>query len=343
MKQQPRTLWHHVRGLVDQDEVYLTAPSDGKAIHWRNDGYTPNEPGFRALLDELEHVPRFYVAEELIDLVQEDSFQRSMLDMKQAGVLRLPFPAMMVEFKLNTKYETTAHAMVLLRDMKHDGFFPWEEHPDGKAHLPWFENADVPGGDADFYGLRMSLEHDVDGFYLTVSPSTIVIGVHGNKAGADDEPYDNKGTPWLKMGGESNGLMKVTSKLNALVKETYLKDAGNVFYAASAAYLLMASAGVEKEVIQCEKLNKKRRTDGKPTIPQHTYVYIKHVYRSASGDASDEYIPRKSPRPHWRRGHLRNVRFGEGRLQSKPKFIPGRIVAFQGDTEPNRPSYIIQE
>lgn len=322
------TKWHHIRPLIDADEVYLTAPRGGKAHHWGR--HKPSPDKLKSWLEDMDQLPRFCIDSDLMDLVQKEEFTLSLLDMKKADVLRLPFPAMIIEFEHGENHH--CHEMTLLRDLRYEQFLPWEvsQKHEGK-HQPLFELGDVEGG-ADYYGVRTSIERDKDGHYFVLSPSVVVAGVH-----------EREGKPWIAFGGEAHQLLPASPVINDLVKQTYMKDAGNVFYAAAAAYLLMATGGVEKQVITCEKVNRKRRTDGKPLIPRHTYVHIKKVYRAANGDAADDYIPRKSPRPHWRRAHLRNVRFGAGRLLSKPTLIPGRLVAYHGGQVPKAPVRVVTE
>ncbi len=106
---------------------------------------------------------------------------------------------------------------------------------------------------------------------------------------------------------------------------------------------MMSTAGVKKEVIEApEKLNKKRAESNKPPIPRHTYIRIGHVYRSDKGNETDEYIPRKSPRPHWRRGHLKMVHYGPGRASVRQKYIQPKLVAYHGpQPEPEAPEYTV--
>lgn len=321
-----RTRWHYVMPLVDADEVYLTAPSDGRALHWSEYNCEPKK--LKALLRQTGDLPRFVIDRELLELAQKMEYSKSLLDMKKAGVLRLPFPALTVEFE----HETGAHEIVLLRDAHHEGVFPWEEGADKNEHLPLLEQAGDP--DIDYYGIRLSIEKDEGGHYLTVSPSVVMSGVSEGE----------NGEPWVKITGFGSEIAPSNPKTEALINKTYRKDAGNVFYAACAAYLLMATAGVSKEVIETKKINRTRLSNGKPAIPKHTYIRIGHVYRSESSSTSDKYEARRSPRPHWRRGFNRRTYYGVGRKQMKWTYFPPMLVAYHGDVaKAKQPSYVVSK
>lgn len=336
-----RTKWHHILPLIEKDEVYLTAPKGGKSKHYSE--YGLKIPVLKRFLSDLENLPHFVVDKELLMLATKGEFTESMLDMKQAGVLRLPFSAMVVEFKFDGSESTRSHhSIVMLRDLHATSDrYHWENAEDLR-HLQDKEKY-------DFYGIRMSVEADKDGEYFVLSPCVI----HQQINDVNDVPpaerltavitdkKSMKDRSWIKMYPSSLALMPDSPKNEELISAVWKKDGGTCFYAASAAYLLMNTEGVAKEVIDTERINKQRKKNGKTIIPEYTYLHIGRVYRSDKSEQSDEYIARRSPRPHWRRGHIRRVRYGAGRALLKQHFFPAKLVAYHGDHTPKSPDYIV--
>lgn len=316
-----KTKFHHIEDIIRSGQIYLTSPKGGTASRLIDiDPTMGGLAGVKASLQIMEGLPHFVIDNELVHLSRKQEYIQSLLDMKRAGVMRMPFPAMVIEY--SNDHQTQ---IILMRDLHHKGVMPWETD-DLRAKMTEYEP------DADLYGWRMAIHNDQDGRYVAMSPSTIYIGIQKG----DD------GQPWVKIHAAPNEIIPAGKKTDKLVEETYQKDAGILFYGAAAAYLLMATGGVEKEIIDTQRINRKRKADGKQLVPRHTYIYIGKVYRSANSEMSDEYIPRKSPRPHWRRGHLKNVRYGAGKEKLREVYIYPKLVSYKGDVEPLAPDYIIR-
>lgn len=308
-----RTKWHRILPLIDADEVYLTAADAGSAPPWSK--LAPDKAGFRSLIQAAGELPHFVIDRELIELATDTEYQKSLYDMKRGGVLKMPYPSMVVEFPGRTAGQ---QVITILNDGP-----PPPGYPSPESHDQFLTK--------DFYGMRMSVDRDDGGEYLVVGPSVLYIEIEQR----DEEP-------WIGMAALPNGLFPKSNDLNQHVSKTYHRDVGGVLFAATAAYLLMRTAGVEREVVETDKINRKRVTAGKPPVPRHTYVKIGRVYRSAASERSDEYVPRRSPRPHWRRGHLRTVHHGPGRSQTKEVFIYPKLVAYHADAEAPRPDYVVK-
>jgi hypothetical protein len=308
------TKWHRLRELIDADEVYLTAPKGGKAQHISEFG--GDLPYIQGLITQFDNLPKFVVDPELQTIVRKGEFHKSMLDMKRAGVMRLPFPVMIVE--LPSIMRSSTQSIVVLRDLADKANWPWEQNPELEF---------IDGVPAEFYGLVFRVLKDEDGEYAVFGSTVIKMAIE-----------EKDGDPWLRLSGSGYELCPSSEKFEQLVKATYQKDAAEVFQALASALLLMSTAGVTKEVIEVTRLNRKREEANKIPIPKHTFIKIGHVYKHAAGDEKEEYVPRRSPRPHWRRGHNRHVHFGPKFSQIKLKFIPARLVAFHGDTDPAEPS-----
>jgi hypothetical protein len=322
MPQQIRTKWHQVQEMINEDEVYVSAPIDGKAEHW--DKMKPDKNMMKFLAQQYAELPRFVISDELMELAQGENFHQSLLDMKKAGVLRLPYPAIMVEFRT----PGGRRALVMLRDIGQmdNTSTAWEESGSKwKANLPEDHERGVKFDDG-FYGVNFFLDNDKDGDYLVTTPGILFIDI---REGAE-------GQPMMVMGSDTSNMFANKKEASDLIGQTYVKDGSWVWRALCASMLLMHTDGVAKEVIDCSKINRKRANDKKPLIPRHIYLHIGRVYRSADSDVSDEYIPRKSPRPHWRRGHLKTFWHGPQKTLKKQRYIHPKIVALKSpiDDEP---------
>lgn len=346
-----RTKWHHLKSLIAADRVYLTCRKGQLAQHWSEFGGSAGSTLSR-MLEAVKDLPKFIIASELVDLARASDYELSMLDMKRAGVLRFPYPALIMEW--SRKSETTGrmnHSIVMLRDMHHPEPFAWEMEEVANFK---YEGSEPGSEKPDFYGFRMSIEHDPGSGgedYLTVSPSLVFMSIERgppHPTSAEAKYIDAKGVtpgePWVRLSAFGAGLFPWNDKLNSHVEQSFQVDGGAIFRAAIGAYLTMNTAGVEREVIDTQRINKKRDGTAKPHVPSHTYIHIGRVYRSENDSRGDKYDPKRSPRPHWRRGHTRGVRYGEKRLLIKQMYFPGRLVAFSGvGPLPSSPNYTVMK
>jgi hypothetical protein len=319
-----RTRWHKLMPLINAEQVYFTAPKGGMSTPFEDVGGNIN--ALRQLITVMgKHVPLFVVDQSLVELSNTLDFHKSLIDMKRAGVLRLPYPAMIIEIPIPTK-----SYFVILRDCQDlETKFPWEG-----SEIE--ENArDAISRDIPFYGYTFEINSDESGQYIVASPNVSWVGIN---VGPD-------GNPWVKITATAADIFDPKSRLDPamseyqdeLIRDTYMKTSGNVGRGLFVALLLMATQGVQTEVVATEKLNRKRVAAGKTPIPKHTYIRVGRVYKkdgTQDTDESEEYNPRKSPRIHWRRGHARMVRFGPGRSGSKLRFIPGRLVSIPVGIDP---------
>ena len=328
MKQNIRTRWHRMVQLVKDDEVYFTAPEGGNAEHWGQ--YNPNRAAMNWFLDQLTALPRFVVDTDLLELVMREGYEQALMDMKKVGVLRMPFPAMIVEFD-----HAGRRYAVLVRDQQAGGRLPWEPH-EGKVidrGVSQMNNGDP----TPFYGITFRLETDIEGEYLVMSPSVAGVDI-------EDRGRDHGGI-WLGICAVLLDVIPETLQFSQLVQSVYLKDGSAIYRAIATAMLVMHTGGVKREVVDCSHMNRKRIASNKPPIPKHIVLSIGKVYRSAADNAkADDYIPRKSPMPHWRKGHLRTVRWGQHHANVKQVYINPKLVAFHefpGAVAPIPKQYVV--
>lgn len=310
--QNVKTAWHKINRIIDTDEVYLTAPQKKNAPHWGK--FNPRVQALKEVVREMGKLPKFVIDDELMSIVRSEDYQQSLLDMQRAGVLRLPFPAMTVEFGHNDR---KGRALVMIRDNAFSERLAWEAPINEDNGDFWHK---------PFYGIPFRIEIDGGGEYLIISPGTVSIQVE-----------ERDGQPWVGINAQAHDVIDVNDEVMKLIKDTYAKEGALIWQALACAFLVLHTDGVKREVIDCAKMNRKRAASNKEPIPTHTVISIGKVYRSSKSSEADNYTPRRSPRPHWRRGHLQTVHYGTGREKTRQVYINPKLVAykeFEGDLVP---------
>lgn len=326
MAQQIRTrIQRAIELFRDDDEVYMPA-LELPALHMGQrraqhvDTYRVDKQSAFEELVAMSFLPTFVLDEELVQLANQKDYELSLLELKEGGFLQLPFKSAMYEWSGRSTSGKMVHAIVNLIDINHPDTIGQDTLPEHvRAARGWYDCA------AHVY----KIERDDDGEYVVISPSVLYLGINRHE----------DGTPWLRMSGEPAWWLDDNHENAELVQFTFRKDAVTAFRAFACAALLTNTQGVAKEVITCGKLNKKRTSSGKLPIPDHTYIYIGRVYKSADSNASVPYVPGKSKKPHWRRAHTRLQRFGPGYKQTRLIKIDAMIVAWDGAGEPPKPKH----
>lgn len=303
-----RTKWHRVLELLDAGEVYTFAPDTGKAIHHEDAGLDLTK--LRELFTQTDEAPKFVVDQRLGSIAIEADFPNLMLEMKNANVLRLPYPYLWVE------------------GMASNGTPVFSFLEDGARYKDLPSDQQPPPG-VDIGGMSMAINRDDSGEYLCVSPSWVwtVLG-SDPKDGEASLKFIAQQADWYTGAGD-------------VVEHTYMKSAKNAGWAWFTIMMLTGTKGVVQDLVSVPKLNKQRTKSGKHPIPDHIFVRIGHVYqRDGSTKVYDE---RKSPVPHWRRGHTRRVRVGPGRSETRVVYIAPMIVAWHpGDgPQPKVREYVV--
>lgn len=244
----------------------------------------------------VNNQPKFWVDNELIDMMGREDVVVSLAALHDAGVARLPFPSMLVEWE-GTHY----HYMVWLseRDLGEDKYpfaaipFWWDRRRDELQLSPAF--------------VKMRLDRDP--------------GNHNNQLCV---VFDGGACPYVPDAA--------TLELNQHREweETVTMSAGT---ALEAALLLLNTRGVVKEVVEVQRLNKARARSGKPSIPQHTIIRVGHVYKRDGSTTGVTSTGRRMP-IHWRRAHTRQQKIGKNWAQTKIVYIPPVLVNYSGEGEP---------
>lgn len=342
-----RSKLHRAIELVREQQVYMIATNkkmvtatgidDGKAKHASEYGtdFTRVESSLQGYTSD----PVFVISDTVRSLMEGrmNDLQKSMIDLKEAGLLALPFPIMNLEFGYKTDAGGHAHAIVHMTDLRGDGvqqafadiLAGYTDDVYGHRLTP-FQNL-LADPDFDLLIEVFRFEKDGDGEYLVISPSYTFLGITRGK----------DGSPWVKSASRPFNYFVGMDDIEAIAEVASRKDTHLGLYAFICATLIYNTQGIERERIECDKLNKKRKASGKPSIAQHHYLYLDRVYRSSAAEdnTSERYDERKHPRPHWRRAHVRGVRYGVGRTNTKQMAIPARIVAWNGKgPEPAKPT-----
>jgi len=100
--------------------------------------------------------------------------------------------------------------------------------------------------------------------------------------------------------------------------------------------LMLNTAGIEKEEKEHSKLNKSRIRKNKHEIPPYRYYYLSDKWSNKVNGKSDggKGVPK---RVHWRRAHVRHVRYGEGRTLKRLILVEGMLINAGNGVEDTRP------
>lgn len=335
-KQTIRTKWHHVVDLLDKKEVYFIAMEGGKAIYADADEWM-NELFLREEIGRMNDLPKFVFDHDLFKAANTEALHQTILDMQRCGVLRLPYPQVLFEMRFKLEDEKRPyHSIVCLT----------EEQTEGGVK---------------FIGYPFRIHSDDDGEYLIIAPGSYGITVQnrdgvpwlGITTAVIDELVKHKGR--IVFADLENQLATshfreapAISVISELAQRTARKASTDVWIAIFCMTVLLSTRGLKREGIDATKLNRHRigGKEPKAPIPHHTYISIGHVYRGPTGDASDVYIPGRSPIPHWRRGHIARWRTGPLSMLNRgwgEKFVEARMVSLAEDAIVPPPDYRVKQ
>ena len=110
-------------------------------------------------------------------------------------------------------------------------------------------------------------------------------------------------------------------------------------------------AGLEREEVECSRLNKHRQRSGKPSIPTHSILRIGHVYDSSGRKVAINDGNRRTMAIHMRAAHVRHQHHGAEWLAQHPEeaakptttadthlvLIPAVLVNYRDGTDLAKP------
>jgi hypothetical protein len=99
------------------------------------------------------------------------------------------------------------------------------------------------------------------------------------------------------------------------------ESVGQSFLYMMGAIQAIVNSGEKIAILPPEKLNKKRKKNGKTPLYEHNIVTFGGI--SSSGNIVGADMKRASPRQHWRRGHIRTLPSGE-KIAIQAMLINGR-------------------
>ena len=246
---QIKTKWHVFKQCFLDRQLLYPAPKGGKGQYC--DEFGMSNEAFVHFIEGCDRLPKFVFSETLATAFKDEKQVRSLIDLKNAGLLKLPYPAMLVESPhfMNPAQRGTGNSIVMLFD-------------------PNIEEGGYTESEYDVGGVLMSTHKDADGEYACVAPCISVLSIH---EGVDE--------PDLKLSAiPTDWYTRHDMEGQHYMGSVFQRCAEGVGMAWFFTMLVMQTRGVEPEVIETVRLNKSRKASGKISVPHHTFIKIGHVY-----------------------------------------------------------------
>jgi len=314
-----KTKFHHVLDLVQEGKYSLTQRTEESFDHIRKVRSWIEPEALRSLLDLTKIAPKFYIDDELYASLPADDIEASLGAMVQAGVPILPYPQQLIEFDDEGKTRTGARVRNLVLLMG-----------SSNAEYPYvaFVTRLIHGGSVKdmvfFSACRIFMA-------IKISDGTEEDG-KGGKAAAGTPFVSCQVTPTTLL----DDVAAPQAEMKALARRDFHLDAEVSTIALGIAAVLLNTRGIKKERIDTQRINRKRASSGKALVPEHTVIRIGHVYgRDGQAVGVSSGGGRKPTRVHWRRAHIRGIRYGKGREKVRYELIHAVLVNYQdGDEVP---------
>lgn len=267
----------------------------------------------RELLDHLGQLPHFTFERGLANDLDRIAMTKSMAALKEAGVMRLPYPEMFMEL--------------------------WGGTPDWRLFMGVREGATV----GTFQTVAVEWWHDTKERKQYIYPmfradfewndkpaesSEAILGLDG-----EEHPADDFTQPWgFNVSYDDHARRKLTVSMG---------------FALMIAVMMVNISGLERETVDAGKLNKHRLANGKRPIPTHTVVRIGHVYNASGQKVAVNHGTRGSMSIHMRAAHTKRQPHGQRWMDENPAeaakpgntsdhhvvFIPAVLVNFKDGAE----------
>lgn len=272
---------------------------------------TWNIPGDRLL---------YVVDDEVMTLIRSsrESIHTAYDEVIKAGILSLPRDNVIVEF-----YHEQVHFVVWLYKYNNDIY----------SMVSFIVNGSLIKNSEDD-GLLKNLVADSNYKDTTLS----LVGEYKHSI-----LFNNKGG--INFGHTSTNNYKINDDMIGVDISTIDKldkrGFGNLVVGAAVSALMFCTlmlntAGIEKEEKEHSKLNKSRIRKNKHEIPPYRYYYLSDKWSNKINGKSDggKGVPK---RVHWRRAHVRHVRYGEGRTLKRLILVEGMLINAGNGVEDTRP------
>lgn len=262
------TRWHRVKEAVALGNVAIsTKEMEAERIEKFPKAFS--KVGLESGLELMEGAPKYYFESDLMKAMMDHNPQiiKSLDAMHQAGVDRLPFPYVVVE------YDWGGPMLVCISETKLDPDCPFRCTAMTLMHLDrWNEDVLVLCPQTFYVSPLITLEDGSKGMRWKIRPAG-----------------------WLLDTPEALALCQLGSV-------DYWKP--EIEPGLVATLLLLNTRGIEKEVVEAPvKLNKARARTNRPPIPKHTVIRVGHLYNRSGARVS--YTPggRGHQAMHWRPGY----------------------------------------
>lgn len=237
---------------------------------------------------------------EVVGLLRREDCGKSILAMIEAGIARLPYPQMVVEYV--TGENNRFQEIILLEEGPNESILATYAMHDNKHMLDLVTDRPIivrPTASMPSEGIPMFQQN---------ARTPVIVG--------------------------RPGFLIDEAPANRAEQETMVTAC---LIAAQLAFLMLNTKGVEKQTVHVDALNKARAKSGKTSIPRHTVVHIGTIYRRDGSSVSRNSATGRTMPMHVRQAHTRRQHFGKGREEVKIVFIPMCIVNYKEGAEAPAP------
>lgn len=231
----------------------------------------------RAMIAECSKSPHYVLDADLHHRLDFMTILKSMVAMRDAGVMRLPYPTVFLELWSGL---ADVRLFVLVRDVGNAKFSIRTTAWLHDSNQKWL--GDIKGLDVEFNN---------------TPPDGSEVFYTDFRGGVSDKP---SGHP-MTSGSDGFSINFTRSTLD-------IKVVSQIITALAICVMMKHIMGFETERIEPTRLNKQRIAGGKTRIPSHTVVRIGHIYdksgnRTSTRDATGRTMPIHMRAAHVRRQH----------------------------------------